>query len=169
MKQRTTFVLTLVALIFSSPLLAQYPPRSIEELRTIPNANRYWRAGLTQSPYATTWPDGTRTIYTFSESSNTGYPYMKSGAAAPICTTRLNDECMMGIIRIVYFEWFTYPRTSDPSKFWLCIIYHSGSKPWFRCYNAQAGRTNTIPEVYNITMIAGQKFIGMLPSAYITN
>lgn len=167
MKQRTTFVLTLVALIFSSPLLAQYPPRSIQELRTIPNANGYWRAGLTQSPYATTW-SGTRIIYTFIEGAS-GYPYVKSGDAAPFCTTRLADECMMGIVNIVYFEWFTYPRTSDPSKFWLCMIYHSGSKPWFRCYEAQAGRTNTAPEVYNITMIAGQKFIGMLPSAYVGN
>lgn len=167
MAQRTTFVLTLIALIFSSPLLAQNPPSSIEELRTLPNANRYWRAGLTQSPYAATI-GGKRSIYTFLKGAS-GYPYLKSGAAAPICSTRLNDDCMRGIIHIVLFEWFTYPRTSDPSKFWLCMIYHSGSEPWFRCYEAQAGRTNTVPEVYNITMIAGIKFIGQLPAAYVGN
>lgn len=163
MKKRNAFVLTLVALIFSSPLRAQNPPSSIEGLRTLPNANEYWRAGLTQSPYAATLSNNVRVVYTFYEGTS-GYPYMKTGEAAPICSNRMNDDCMMGVIRIITFEWFTYWRTSDRSKFWLCIVYHSGSEPWFRCYEAQAGRTNTIPEVYNITMIAGQKFIGQVPA-----
>jgi len=163
-----TLVLTLIALIFSSPLLAQNPPSSIEELRILPNANRYWRAGLTQSPYAATMPNGTRLIFTFSEGEY-GYPYMKSGAANPLCS-RLGDDCMMGVVRIINFEWFTYRRTSDPSKFWLCIIYHNESEPWFPgCYDAQAGRSNTFPEVYNITMILGIRFVGQLPSDYIRN
>ena len=167
MKKRNAFVLTLVALVFSSPLLAQNPPSSIEELRTLPNVNRYWKAGLTQSPYAATLPSGVRYIYTFSEGES-GYPYLKQGAPNPLCS-RLGDDCMMGVVNIVTFEWFTYWQASDRSKFWLCIVYHTEPEDWFHCYDAQAGRSNTVPEVYNITMMDGIRFIGQLPADYIRN